>query len=660
MIVLSLAVASMFGSCNFLDVDRYFSDEIKIDSVFNSTRNVEAYMWGITSYFADEGSIHQNADTPGPLATDEAFTMYETLHGYNGLRLVLNEINASNLYSFETMWKNSYIAIRKCNTLFQRIDEATDMTPLDRAEIMATTRFLRAYAYYKILTVFGPPIIVGDEVIPSNEDLAAYDCTRSTYDEAVEYICSELEAAAVSLPTTRPIMEFGRPTRGAAYGLIARIRLYHASPLFNGGAVAKRCFGTWKRSSDDAYYVSQNYDESRWALAAAAAKRVMEMTNGGAPMYRLYTVEADSDTPALPEGVTSDPNYYEPWPVGAAGIDHYRSYSEGFNGEAVLATNPEFVWGRNSGTLRENTRMSFPLKAGGWSGMAVPQKIIDNYAMVDGRPIDNSSEKYPYSESGFTTQQKNFSGYRLNSGVYNMYNNREMRFYASIGFSEGYWPCSSSTTSGLYNLTITYYYDSANGKLNSATDYTPTGYVIKKFIHPADAWDGTNARRMDKAFPIIRYADILLMYAEALNNLTTTHTVQLGDQTYTLSRDVQEIRNAFDQVRHRAGLPGLSDSELASAQTVQNLIVKERMIELLHENHRYFDVRRWGIYEEVESEPITGMNVDSGKAGFYTRVIPNTSRIGSRLVNKKLMFLPLPLSEIRKLPSVDQNPGWED
>lgn len=660
MIVLSLAVASMFGSCNFLDVDRYFSDEIKIDSVFNSTRNVEAYMWGITSYFADEGSIHQNADTPGPLATDEAFTMYETLHGYNGLRLVLNEINASNLYSFETMWKNSYIAIRKCNTLFQRIDEAADMTPLDRAEIMATTRFLRAYAYYKILTVFGPPIIVGDEVIPSNEDLAAYDCTRSTYDEAVEYICSELEAAAVSLPTTRPIMEFGRPTRGAAYGLIARIRLYHASPLFNGGAVAKRCFGTWKRSSDDAYYVSQNYDESRWALAAAAAKRVMEMTNGGAPMYRLYTVEADSDTPALPEGVTSDPNYYEPWPVGAAGIDHYRSYSEGFNGEAVLATNPEFVWGRNSGTLRENTRMAFPLKAGGWSGMAVPQKIIDNYAMVDGRPIDNSSEKYPYSESGFTTQQKNFSGYRLNSGVFNMYNNREMRFYASIGFSECYWPCSSSTTSGLYNLTITYYYDSANGKLNSATDYTPTGYVIKKFIHPADAWDGTNARRMDKAFPIIRYADILLMYAEALNNLTTTHTVQLGDQTYTLSRDVQEIRNAFDQVRHRAGLPGLSDSELANAQTVQNLIVKERMIELLHENHRYFDVRRWGIYEEVESEPITGMNVDSGKAGFYTRVIPNTSRIGSRLVNKKLMFLPLPLSEIRKLPSVDQNPGWED
>ena len=183
MIVLSLAVASMFGSCNFLDVDRYFSDEIKIDSVFNSTRNVEAYMWGITNYFGDEGSIHQNADTRVRWLPTRLSPCTRTLHGYNGLRLVLNEINASNLYSFETMYKNSYIAIRKCNTLFQRIDEAADMTAIDRAEIMATTRFLRAYAYYKILTVFGPPIIVGDEVIPSNEELVAYDCTRSTYDE---------------------------------------------------------------------------------------------------------------------------------------------------------------------------------------------------------------------------------------------------------------------------------------------------------------------------------------------------------------------------------------------------------------------------------------------------------------------------------------------
>ncbi len=457
-------------------------------------------------------------------------------------------------------------------------------------------------------------------------------------------------------------MEFGRPTRAAAYGLIARLRLYHASPLWNGGSAARRCFGTWTRSTDHAYYVNLEYDEERWAIAAAAAKRVMEMTKGGAPMFRLYTVDADSETPAMPEGVTSDADFYEPWPAGAAGIDHYRSYSEGFTGEAVLATNPEYVWARRSPVLTANTQMAFPLKSGGWSGMAVPQKIIDAYSMYDGRTIDDSSDEYPYSESGFTTAVKTFSGYRLNSGVYNMYANREMRFYASIGFSECYWPMSSTTSSGKYNKTIAYYYDNENGKQNSATDYTPTGYVIKKYIHTTDAWDGDNAARMEKAFPIIRYADILLMYAEALNNLTPgkVYNITLGDQTYEISRDVNEIRGAFNQVRHRAGMPGLTDAEVNDPDTFQTLLEKERMVEFLHENHRYYDVRRWGIYEQVESETIMGMNVDGTKETFYQRVVPNTSRIGSRLVHKKLVLLPIPLAEVRKLPSCDQNPGWED
>jgi hypothetical protein len=150
------------------------------------------------------------------------------------------------------------------------------------------------------------------------------------------------------------------------------------------------------------------------------------------------------------------------------------------------------------------------------------------------------------------------------------------------------------------------------------------------------------------------------MYSEALNNLTEQHTVKVGETEYTVSRNTEEIRLAFNQVRHRAGLPGLSQSQLRDAQEVQRQIVRERMIELLYENHRYFDVRRWGIYEEVESEAMMGMNVDANKAGYYRRVIPNISRVGSRIVHKKLAFVPIPLGEVRRLPSLDQNPGWED
>ncbi|HBX47119.1 RagB/SusD family nutrient uptake outer membrane protein [Limibacterium fermenti] len=658
LLLIFLSLANMYSCKDFLSIDNYFSDELKLDSVFAQTRYVKAYMWGAADMFPDEGNLLQDQHTPGPLATDEAFTSFLTLHNYNGMRFVLGEITEGSMHSFGSVWSNMYRVIRKCNTILARIDEPVDMTTTERFEIIGYTRFMRAYAYYNILVDFGPPILLGDEILESNATLADYDRPRSTYDEAVEYICSELETAAEYLPLTVSLMEFGLPTKGAAYGLLARLRLIHASPLYNGGDAARTYFGNWKRSTDGAQYVSQTYDEKRWALAAAAAKRVMDLQSAGAPMYKLHTVQADSDTPKLPEGVTSDPDYYKDWPDGAAGIDPFRSYSEMFNGEAVIPVNPEYVWGRRSNAIRENTRMSFPQRLDGWNGMSVPQKVVDAYAMVDGRPISSSSQGYPYSEAGFSNGVKTFSGYRLNAGVSNMYVNREARFYASVGFSECYWPMTSSTSSGYYNQTITYYYDSPNGKggVTSAQDHPITGYVIKKFIHPTDAWGGTNNRRMDKGFPIIRYAEILLSYAEALNNLTSSHSIEVNGQTQVLERNMDEIKKAFNQVRHRAGLPGLTGTE--DAKTVQQLIQQERFVEFLFENRRYYDVRRWGIYEEVESEPIKGMNVEGTKEVFYIRVIPNTSRIGARIVNKRLNWLPIPLNEVRLLPSLDQNPGW--
>lgn len=653
-----ILIVSLFSCSDFLSIDEYFSDEIKLDSVFANTRFIEAYMWDAASKFPDEGNIFQAGYTPGPLATDEAFTSFLTIHNYNAMRYILGEITANNLYSYNT-WGNLYQIIRKCNTIFNRIDEAEDMTTKERFNILSTTRFIRAYAYYSIIVDFGPPILLGDEIMESNEELPYYDRSRSTYDEAIEYICNELEEAAKYLPTSVPLMQFGTPTKGAAYGLVARLRLLHASPLYNGGEAARRTFGNWKRSSDNVHYVSQTYDEKRWAVAAAAAKRVMDMEGAGGKLYKLHIIEADSETPQLPKGVTSDPNYYEQWPNGAAGIDHFKSYSDMFTGESVIPVNPEYVWGRRSAELERGTRTSFPQKNGGYNAMSITQKVIDTYSMVDGKPIDNSSNEYSYTEEGFTNAMKVFSGYRLNAGVSNMYNNREMRFYASVGFSGAYWPMTSATSSGDYNQTIEYYFDSPNGKGGVGTqDHPITGYVIKKFIHPNDAWAGTNARRMEKGFPIIRFAEILLSYAEALNNLTGSHTVEVDGEQQVFSRDMEEIKKAFNQIRYRAGLPGMNGSE--NAQTVQSNIEKERMIEFLFENRRYFDVRRWGIYEKTESVPIRGMNIEGTKEVFYNKVIPNTSRIGARIVNRRLTLLPIPLKEIRISPSLDQNPGWEE
>lgn len=652
-IVAFIALYCSMSSCNYLNVDDYFMDTLGYDSIFQNKLNLQQYLWGTAAFFYDEGAIWGSTYTPGVVGSDEAFTMWDH-DEYPGTQFVLGNINPDNLMSMN-VWPQMYKIIRKTNLIFQRIDECKDLTTLEEREILGYAHFMRAYAYYHILMNFGPVVLIGDETLETNEKPEYYNRERATYDESVDYICDELELAAKYIPLTVSMGQFGRPTRGAAYGLIARLRLQQASPLFNGGAAAKTHFASWKRTVDGVDYVSQQYDEKKWAVAAVAAKRVIDMG-----VYELYTVKRDSTTMPLPKNVPSGD-----FPNGAGNIDPFKSYSDMFTGEALSQKNTEFVWGRISSNVRNYTRHAFPIdNLGGWNGMAIPQKIVDAYYMVDGCDINDSSEEYPYSEIGFSSEKQSFSGYQLNNGVYNMYMNREMRFYASIGFSECFWPCLSTSESGRRNQTITYFKGGNSGKDRTNSDirnYPITGYVIKKFIHKDDAWAGNDAETLEKPFPIIRYAEILLSYVEALNNLTGGHTITDAEgNSQTFTRDVNEMAKYFNMIRYRAGLPGLTSAELSSPDQMFDLIVRERMIEFLHENRRFYDVRRWGIYEEVDKEPIVGMDTESRKDGYYERTVVNHPIARNRKVERKMIWLPISRQEIRKVPKMDQNPGWDN
>ncbi|TJY68516.1 RagB/SusD family nutrient uptake outer membrane protein [Sphingobacterium alkalisoli] len=668
--VLIIQLLVMATSCkDYLNIDNYFDDEFNIDSAFSNTRNMEAYMWGAASLFPDEAKTIRSNYTPGPMATDEAFnglTGAGTTNIYYGMDFATGNITPDKFGGLN-QWNNYYKIIRKCNLVLQNLERPGDMTIVDRQRIEGYTRFIRAYAYYNILVDYGPPILVGDEVLNTNETMEYYDRPRSTYDEAMEYTCGELEKAGQLMPPDVGLLNFGRPSKGAAWALIARLRLIHASPLYNGGEAGRSFFGSWTRKTDGVHYVSQQYDEARWAVAAAAAKRVMDMG-----LYKLYTVPADDLTPMLPAGVVSDPEYYNSYPNGANGIDAFRSYSDIFTGESVAAINPEIIWGKSAQYINTDLNQgALPPTLGGWGRFCVTQKVVDAYLMTDGRTIqeargDTYFEQVSDLPAGgtfndlFTEQSRSFSGYPLNAGVFKMYANREMRFYASVGFNEAVWQALSSTT--LFNHTAKYYFqdlDGRGGVSASSPNYPITGYVIKKWIHPYDAKSGTGARQLPKFYAMIRYAEILLSYAEALNNLTGSHSVELGDKTYALSRDVDAIKGAFNAVRYRAGLPGLSAGQLASSSEVQKQIERERMVEFLWENRRFYDVRRWGIYEQTEREPIMGMNPDGDtREAYYRRVVPGSSSFLAREVNKRANWVPLPRAELRRLPSVDQNPGY--
>ena len=655
--VVAVMTLSM-SSCNFLNVDDYFEETLKYDSIFVSKRNVERYLWATAAYFPDEGNYFNGLNS---FASDEAFSIHP--NDYPAMNYTLGLMTPTYMYGIDR-WTTMYIIIRKVNTIIANIDLAPDLTTLDKREILGYAYFMRAYAYYNLLMQYGPIVILGDDVLDTNEDVEYYDRARETFDASIDYICDEMELAATYMPSTVSYSFFGRPTSGAAYGLIARLRLIQASPLWNGGEAARITYGSWKRSTDGVNYVSQTYDEGKWAKAAMACKRIIDLN-----MYSLHTVLRMPDTPQLPDNVPD-----LDFPNGAGNIDPFRSYSDMFTGEALMVRNPEYLWARNSSGLVNFTRHSFPYyNLNGWGTISIPQKVVDAYRMADGRTIENSSSEYPYSTIGtMGGSNRTFSGYRLNSQVSNMYVNREMRFYASIGFCEAFWFCNSTTSSNRKNQTLTYYLDGNAGK-NSAGNYiynyNNSGYTLRKFIHEDDSWgdnangvDYEGSKRIPKAYPIIRYGEILLSYVEALNNLTTSHTIQgENGSSYTLRRDVEEMRKYFNMIRYRAGLPGLSNEELSSVQTMQAIIERERLVELLLENVRYHDVRRWGKYETTESEPIMGMDVDATRASgnFYNVVPVNHSRIRGRIVDKKLILCPIELNEVRKSPSMDQNPGWQ-
>ena len=118
---------------------------------------------------------------------------------FSGTELTIDAITASSMGGWDwnfNVWPDCYKVIRKVNTMLAHLENVPDMNSFERIEFRAKARFLRAYAYYWILQNQGPMILLGDELLDTNEEPSYYKKTRNTYDVCVDYICKEFEAAA--------------------------------------------------------------------------------------------------------------------------------------------------------------------------------------------------------------------------------------------------------------------------------------------------------------------------------------------------------------------------------------------------------------------------------------------------------------------------------
>ena len=208
------------------------------------------------------------------------------------------------------------------------------------------------------------------------------------------------------------------------------------------------------------------------------------------------------------------------------------------------------------------------------------------------------------------------------------------------------------------NQFATAFTEGADSKLRDrySKNLTPAKWDTEKYVKDANYMVDQNLSNVN--WYVLRYADVLLLYAEALNEMDGTYTDPESGETIT--RDPAEICKAFNQIRYRAGLPGITEAEANNREAMRDLIKRERQIEFACEHMRFFDLRRWGDAMEMLNKPIMGMNVEAKsneRQLFYTPTIVNY-KYARRSFSFKMNFFPIHRNTLDKNPKLVQNPGW--
>ncbi|MES2652801.1 MAG: RagB/SusD family nutrient uptake outer membrane protein [Bacteroidota bacterium] len=602
-IYVSLLVGLTFAtSCKKGFLDQVPNDRLTLDETFKTRSTAERFLNNVYSLIPDEfAQRNPDVNRNGGVWTgsgDEA----EFVWGFN-------QANNVNIGSWDagtgfvnSYWNNFYRGIRSASFFMENIDKVTqDITPQVITQYKNEARALRAIYYFYLIRLYGPVVIVGDKVIDPDASTEAMSLPRSSMDECINYIASELEAASANLPTAAANdMNYARINKGMALSYRLQALLLGASPLYNGNTDMANL-----KNKDGKQLISQTFDVAKWKRASDAYKAYI--TQFVPSTYSLYKKNNSS-------GV----------------FDPYLSCRDIF----IDKFNSEIIMSRLDGSIESRQYELTPYHSGknsevrGSAGLGATQNQVDAFFTASGRSIDDPLSGY--TETGTTLYKA--PGSPIATDTYNQWVNREPRFYVNITYHNSVW---LNTTFG--NVVTEFNNNGNSGKATGGNDYTVTGYAVRK------AMGLGNWRESNRAVILYRVGNLFLDYVEALNESTP------GDA---------DILIYLNQIRERAGIPlygsGVNEVPTPATQAaMRDAIRKERRSELAFENVRYFDTRRWKIAETTDNGPIYGLSITKNLPDFFTKVA-----FESRVFTKRHYLFPIPAKDVNSDNLMVQNPGW--
>ncbi|MDR1860321.1 MAG: RagB/SusD family nutrient uptake outer membrane protein [Bacteroidales bacterium] len=638
----ALVLASVIAlcSCNhYLDI---VPDDglATLESAFSLRSTAIKYLYTCYAFLPSSG--HLDLDQ-GYATGDEFWAIYDRREStgiWSGTLFNMARGFQTAAAPYGNDWAGIYEGIRCCNIMLENIGTVPDLEEWEKLQWIAEVKFLKAFYHFHLMRKWGPVPLIREN-LDINASVEEVRVSRDPMEDCFAYLKQLLDEAIPDLPLKNPARdEWGRITRPIAAAMKAKILVYAASPLFNNNteqATLKNHDGTPLFKTDK----SDDEVRAAWDSAMVACRAAIEICkDGGIGLYKFNSRYALPDTLLLEmnlRGAITDK-----WNEGIIWTNVHTDL--GANQNLQQAATPNLQW------------YEYPDMPSLYNNIQPPIKIAEMFYTEHGLPIENDvawngldpyelrvgdNEHRWYLRKDYTTIQMNFD--------------REPRFYAYMGFDGGQWFENHSYKNNLTpNDMLWVACRAGKDQQKKGYDWGPvTGYYLKKVVHFENYQNGVTSYSCTRyPWPEMRYTDLLLLYAEAINEAEGPN-----------GPNREALFNSIDSVRIHAGIPRVKEAwdnysnhpnYYDSYENMKKIIHRERLIELAFEGQRFWDLRRWKEAYQEYAKGIYGFKVTASKPEEYYQPTP----LAEQKFSVKDYFWPIQTSIIEQNPNLVQNIGW--